>query len=65
MSRSIISFSDRQMKDKSAELSTGSINMKKLGYIKLLAINVILIAGCNEASSELTLKNLTTAINKY
>lgn len=38
MSRSIISFSDRQMKDKSAELSTGSINMKKLGYIKLLAI---------------------------
>ncbi len=53
------------MKDKSAGLSTGSINMKKLGYIKLLAINIILIAGCNEASSELTLKNLTTAINKY
>ncbi|HEJ9413517.1 MAG: hypothetical protein ACLTQE_00700 [Proteus mirabilis] len=53
------------MKGKYTELFTGSINMKKLGYIKLLSINVMLLAGCNDVSSELTPKNLTKAINKY
>lgn len=53
------------MTGKYTELFTGSNNMKKIGYMKLLSINIILLAGCNDASSELTPKNLTMAINKY